>query len=463
MTKTTRIKSFTKVAFVAGLVLASTGCGRYTNTPSLPLGTESGMLSPTIGSYRLPTGTVTGRIVDERTKMGIPDVWVEIQNVQPAVSTRTDSSGNFVLQNAPQGQQIIVVNRPDYVFVASQGSIMATVMPNQTVSVAQINLSPAIGATSNAFLTSIGGLVEPYGLAIDTNRGSLYAVDRIGWGNFLDRRCEVKKYNLNGGFVKRFGGNKLGVQRGNENGSLFDLFTYLSWSYGVDVDAGGNVYVSETNKDRVVKFSADGEYIQKFGENVKNNFDVAVLNSGQVGVSSSGTSKVVLFDVNLSAASRDFAGTSGNAAINGGFRGMAVDNANFIYVLDNAAGPGGAVKKFDARGTKPVLQFGTNAGAGPSQFKGATDLAVDNRSGDIYVVDGGNNRVQRFDRDGRFISEFGSAGRGNGQFDRPYGIACDKEGYLFVSDTGNKRIQKFAPGLLANNTSGLSNVYYPSK
>jgi hypothetical protein len=461
MSKTFRIQRIASLALVAG-VMASTGCGRYADTPALPAYGNDTLLNPVGMSSRLPTGVVTGRILDERTKMGIPDVWVEIQNVQPPVSTRTDSSGNFVLQNVPQGKQIVVVNRPDYVFVATQGSIIADVMPNTTVSLPQIMLSPAIAAASNAFLTSIGGLVEPYGLAIDNNRGSLYAVDRIGWGNILDKRCEVKKYNLNGGFVKRFGGNKLGLQNGNEGGFL-NLFTYLSWSYGVDVDSGGNVYVAETNKDRVVKFSADGDYITKFGENVKNDYDVAVLNSGQVGVSSSGTSKVVLFDVNLAAASRDFAGTSSNAAINGGLRGMAVDNANFIYILDNAGGQGAAIKKYDAKGSRPILQNGSNSGAGPGQFRGATDLAIDNRNGDVYVVDSGNNRVQRFNRDLRFISEFGSAGRGNGQFDRPYGIAIDKDGYIFVSDTGNKRIQKFAPGRIYTDANSLNNVYYPTK
>ena len=50
----------------------------------------------------------------------------------------------------------------------------------------------------------------------------------------------------------------------------------------------------------------------------------------------------------------------------------------------SGAGPWPA--KFDARGNKPVLQFGMNAGSGPGQFKGATDLAVDNRNGDVYVV-----------------------------------------------------------------------------
>ncbi|MEB3195587.1 MAG: 6-bladed beta-propeller [Candidatus Sericytochromatia bacterium] len=459
-------KTSASLQLVALLLLSGTmtGCGRYQDVPALPAYGGDGLLSPVGGPYnRLPTGTVTGRIMDERTKMGIPDVIVEVQNVQPAVMARTDSSGNFVLQNVPQGKQIVVVNRPDYVYLATQGSIIADVVPNTTVNLPTIQLSPAIAAASNAFLTAIGGLVEPYGLALDNNRNALYAVDRIGYGTPLDRRCEVKKYNLNGGFVKRFGGQKFNLSRGNETGRAFDVFNHLSWSYGVDVDAGGNVYVAETNRDRIVKFSSDGDYITKFGENVKNNFDVAVLNSGQIGVSSSGTSKVVLFDVNLTAASRDFAGTADNAAINGGFRGMAVDNANFIYVLDNSAGPGAAVKKFDARSNKPVLQFATNSGSGPSQFRGATDLAIDNRNGDVYVVDSGNNRVQRFDRDGRFVSEFGSAGRGNGQFDRPYGIAIDKDGYIFISDSGNKRIQKFAPGRLFNQANSLNNVFYPTK
>jgi hypothetical protein len=445
-------------------VLMATGCGRAPVQTALPIGDGDQFVQPINGySARVPAGTVTGRVVDERTKMGIPDVYVEVQNVSPAVTARTDSSGNFSLQNVPQGQQIIVVNKPNYVYLATQGSIIAQVLPNATVSLAQINLSPAIAAASNAYLTSIGGLVEPYGLAVDNNRGFLYAVDRVGINNLIDKRCEVKKFNLSGGFVKRFGGEKFALEKGNESSSWFDIFSHLNWSYGIDVDTGGNVYVAEANKDRVVKFSSDGAYITAFKENVKNDFDVAVMNNGQIGVSSSGNSKIVLFDVNLTASSKDFSGTAGNANVNGGFRGLAVDSANFLYVIDNSAGPGGAIKKFDGRGGNPVLQFGNNSGSGPSQFRGATDLAVDNRSGDVYVVDAGNNRVQRFDRDGRFISEFGSAGRGNGQFDRPYGIAIDKDGYVYVSDAGNKRIQKFAPGRILNGTTTYNDVYYPTK
>jgi hypothetical protein len=450
-------------ALVAAMGLL--GCGVQQNPAvALPPGSDAQFLAP-IGNFglRLASGSVTGRVVDDRTKMGVPDVIVQVQYVSPAVQTRTDSSGNFSLTNVPQGSQVVVVNKPGYVYMATQGSIIATVMPNTTVSLPEIGLSPAIAAASNAYMTSIGGLVEPYGLAIDNNRGFLYAVDRIGWGNVLDRRCEVKKFNLAGGFVKRFGGSRLNVSKGNQSSSMFDVFTYLNWSYGIDVDTGGNVYVAEANKDRVVKFSSAGDYITSFKDGISNPFDVAVLNSGQIGVSSSGNNKVVLFDVNLTASSQDFSGTSNMPAVNGGFRGMCVDNANFIYLIDNSAGPGAAVKKYDGRGGKPVLQFGANGGSAPSQFRGATDIMVDNRDGDIYVVDSGNNRVERFDRDGRFISEFGSAGRSDGQFDRPYGIAIDKDGYIFVADSGNKRIEKFAPGRLLNNPNSANNVYYPTK
>ncbi|MDB5101022.1 MAG: hypothetical protein JWM80_5443 [Cyanobacteria bacterium RYN_339] len=442
------------------VVLAAAGCApNPALVPAVNLN-PADFTNPSIngtGLVRGTPGTITGRVVDEVTKTGIPDAVVEVQNINPPVSTRTDSGGNFTLTNAPSGKQTISVNKADYVYLATQGAITVNVQPNASIALPQINLSPALMAASNAYLASIGGPVEPYGLAVDNNHGYLYVVDRIGVNDVVDKRCEVKKYTLAGGFVKRFGGDEVTVQKGGAG--LFDLFRHLNWSYGVDVDAGGNVYVAEANNDRVVKFNPAGEYVAAFGDSVKNDFDVAVLNTGQIGVSSSGNSKIALFDVNLADGPKDFVGTGGNAPVNGGYRGLAIDNANALYVIDNSAGPGSAVKKFDGKSAKAILTFGNNSGSAPSQFRGATDLAVDNRSGEIYVVDSGNNRVQRFDRDGRFVSEFGSAGRSNGQFDKPYGIAIDKDGTIYVSDTGNKRIQKFAAGRVAGGNAPA----YPTK
>ena len=64
-------------------------------------------------------------------------------------------------------------------------------------------------------------------------------------------------------------------------------------------------------------------------------------------------------------------------------------------------------------------------------------------SGNIYVVDCGNGRIQKFSDTGKFIMQWGEQGTGEGCFDRPSHIAADKNKNLYVTDTNNHRIQKF--------------------
>ncbi len=92
---------------------------------------------------------------------------------------------------------------------------------------------------------------------------------------------------------------------------------------------------------------------------------------------------------------------------------------------------------------------GTGTAAG--QFNQPRGIAVDNQ-GRIYVVDAGNQRIQRFTPDGLFDMSFGSAGSGDGQFapfpgsvGGPNGIAFDGDGNMYVADTWNHRIQVFTP------------------
>lgn len=59
----------------------------------------------------------------------------------------------------------------------------------------------------------------------------------------------------------------------------------------------------------------------------------------------------------------------------------------------------------------------------------------------ILVADSGNNRLQAFDAEGRFVSEFGSAGNGPSQFSDPQGLAVDADGNVIVADRGNNRLQ----------------------
>ncbi len=88
-----------------------------------------------------------------------------------------------------------------------------------------------------------------------------------------------------------------------------------------------------------------------------------------------------------------------------------------------------------------VSQFGT-LGSGNGQFNHPYDIVFDS-SGNIWVADTNNHRIQEFTSSGTYISQFGSYGTGNGQFSYPNYIAFDSSGNIFVTDYGNNRIQKF--------------------
>lgn len=99
-----------------------------------------------------------------------------------------------------------------------------------------------------------------------------------------------------------------------------------------------------------------------------------------------------------------------------------------------AAGGGGQAAGGRARG----------AGTPGSSFSQPSDVAWD-RAGNIYVADGlgSNNRIAKFDKDGRFLAHWGSTGTAAGQFNGVKAIAIDAQDNVYVADTGNKRIQVF--------------------
>jgi DNA-binding beta-propeller fold protein YncE len=79
-------------------------------------------------------------------------------------------------------------------------------------------------------------------------------------------------------------------------------------------------------------------------------------------------------------------------------------------------------------------------GAGDGELNRPSGLAIAGET--VFVVDHLNNRVQTFTLAGQFVSAFGAPGSGPGQFSLPWGIALDAEGHVYVADWGNNRVQK---------------------
>ncbi len=119
--------------------------------------------------------------------------------------------------------------------------------------------------------------------------------------------------------------------------------------------------------------------------------------------------------------------------------GIAVDVSGDLYVADMY---NHRIQKFDTNGNF-LYQWGS-LGSGEDQFRYPGAIAIDT-SNNVYIGDIINYRVQKFDVDGTFLTQLGSGTSGSGldQFNNPYAVAVDLSENLYVADYNNNRIMKF--------------------
>ena len=115
---------------------------------------------------------------------------------------------------------------------------------------------------------------------------------------------------------------------------------------------------------------------------------------------------------------------------------VVLDGDENLYLADEYFNK---VTKYDREGN-PLTEWGTK-GSGDGQFNQPSGLLIQDQL--IYLVDSRNNRIQMYSLDGEFQGQWGSEGDGEGEFNLPWGISDDSEGNIYIADWRNDRIQKF--------------------
>ena len=124
-----------------------------------------------------------------------------------------------------------------------------------------------------------------------------------------------------------------------------------------------------------------------------------------------------------------------------GAHSVRVDPEGNTWVVD---APGHVVYKLNAD-WKELMHLGTKGvpGTGSGNFNLPTDIAFA-PNGDLYVTDGyAGARVVKYSRDGKYLLQWGARGKGPGQFGLPHNLVVDAQGRVYVTDRDNERIEVF--------------------
>lgn len=207
------------------------------------------------------------------------------------------------------------------------------------------------------------------------------------------------------------------VQQFDAEGRSIASFSVAGHPGGIAIGPGGNVFLADDVHHRIQVFSPAGDLLRVIGRPGDG--------SGQFG--GAGTEK---FHPDLRTTGPSF---------------LAFDRDGVLFATEARRGK---VHRFTTEG-KFLSVWGSNKvepggfGGRSKNLPGPTGICVDGQ-GRVWVA-ATNHRVQLFTTEGRYLRGLGEKGTGPGQFHTPHGLAMDSKGNLYVVDTQNHRIQKFAP------------------
>jgi tripartite motif-containing protein 71 len=225
---------------------------------------------------------------------------------------------------------------------------------------------------------------------------------------------------------------------------------------GIAADSSGNVYVSDGSNASLLKFSPDGTLLFQWGSQGSSPGSfyhpngVSVNSSGYVYVADADNNRIQVFTPGGAFLQAWNKSGGGSGSGNGEFHSpadAAANSSGYVYVADTY---NHRIQLFTASGgfVRMWNRSGGGSGNGTGEFDRPYGVAV-NSSGYVYVADTYNHRIQLFTASGGFVRMWnksgGGSGNANGEFSNPQGIAINSSGYVYVADSANNRIQVFTP------------------
>jgi sugar lactone lactonase YvrE len=238
-------------------------------------------------------------------------------------------------------------------------------------------------------------------------------------------------------WMDRLAGSQSQIEKATSKNFPFQLVG----PYGIAIDSKGQVYVADQKVGAVFIFNTETHDTQMIRNGYEAHFGwingLAIDDDDRLFVSDGKLRRVVVFNPKHEVENVITDGLVDPV-------GLALDTTNrFLYVVDTQQDQ---VIVYDADSFKLLRRIGTGGKShyltSPGDFGAPQGVALD-KDGNVYVTDTLNNRVEIFDADGNFISLFGKHGDGPGYFARPKGIAVDGDGHIWVADEMEDRLQVF--------------------
>ena len=319
-----------------------------------------------------------------------------------------------------------------------------------------VKITPAGLATVTVADATDSGLSEIAGIVIDDN-------DNMYVSNYW--AGHIQKFSLDGKLIASWGSSS-----GKEG--MFRL------PHAMTVADDGSIYVADSGNYRIQKFDVNGNFVREWGSKGSGDGQFGDYSNhvGPHGIMVDDNGNIIVADTMGIAHNRlqffdpdgNFLGKFGSYGSGdnqfGGPHGLAQGPDGHLYVVENSGQRvhklgidyNAAEKTYSLSNIDSWGQFGIT-GSGNGQFDWPRGITID-QDGYVYVADTLNNRIQKFDADGAFIMAWGANGQAPGQLYQPWDVQADTDGNIIVADTYNARLQRFTPHGTYIDTIGESGV-----